>query len=141
MRKEAFMLSNVTSRQVHLIAQLARVARDARDELLHGAPDEVVGDPHPVKGEFGRTDGFDILPADNPALKALRDAISGLDAAGRSELFAVMRIGQSDLAASDWERVLAEAATFGDRIVGGILADDIDLQGHLEKGLYELGAV
>lgn len=51
-----------------------------------------------------------------------------------------MRIGQTNLAAGDWERLLAEAETLGDDIVGGMLADNIDLRMHLEKGLYELGA-
>jgi hypothetical protein len=134
------MLKTVTSKQVHRIAQLAKAARDARDALLHGAPDDVVFEPHPAKGELGQMgrDSFDVLPADYPALQALRDAIAGLGPAGRSELFALMRVGESDLAAGDWEGVLGEAAMLGDEIVGGILTDDIDLQSHLEKGLYEI---
>lgn len=137
------MLKTVASAQVHLIAQLAKAAREARDSLLHGAPDDVADGPHPTKGELGRMGrrhGFDVLPADNPALKALNDAIAKLGPAGRSEVFAVMRIGQTNLAAGDWERLQAEAETLGDDIVSGMLADNIDLQMHLEKGLYELGS-
>jgi hypothetical protein len=136
------MLRNITPKQVHLIAQRAKAARDARDALLHGA-DEIVSEPHPAKGEAERmgTGGFDIMPAGNPAVAALRDEIAGLEPAARSELFALMRIGQSDLAAGDWERLLSEAAILGDERVGGILADDIDLQSHLAKGLYEIKSV
>jgi hypothetical protein len=34
---------------------------------------------------------------------------------------------------------VSEATTLGDETVSGILADDIDLSNHLNKGLYELG--
>jgi hypothetical protein len=134
------MLKNVTSGQVRLIAQLARAARDARDALLHGAPDDTVSEPHPAKGEHDRigTGAFDVLPADDPAIAALHGAISGLAPDARSELFVLMRIGQGDLAAGDWEFGLSEATMLGDESIGGILADDIDLQSHLDKGLYEL---
>ncbi len=136
------MLTEMTSTRVHLIAQLAKVARDARDVLLDGVPEETVSEPHPAKGEQDRmgAGGFDVLPADDPAVTALRGAISGLKPAARSELFALMRIGQGELAAGDWRRGLSEATALGDESVGGILADDIDLQSHLEKGLYGLGA-
>ena len=134
------MLEKLTSRQAHLIAQLARVARDARDVLLHGVPEETVSEPYPAKGERDRmgAGGFDVLPADDPAVTALRGAISGLRPAARSELFTLMRIGQGELAPGDWQRGLSEATALGDESIGGILADDIDLQSHLEKGLYEL---
>jgi hypothetical protein len=136
------MLKNLTSRKAHLIAQLARTARDARDAMLHGVADETVGEPHPAKGEHDRigTGGFDVLSADDPAVSALRVAISGLRPAARSELFALMRIGQGELAAGDWKRGLSEATTLGDESIAGILADDIDLQSHLDRGLYELGS-
>ena len=134
------MLKNLTLRRARLIAQLARVARDARDRLLHGVPDEAVSEPHPAKGEHDRigAGGFDVLRPDDPAATALRSAISRLRPAARSELFALMRIGQGELAAGDWQRGLSEAATLGDESIGGILADDIDLQSHLNRGLYEI---
>jgi hypothetical protein len=136
------MLTEITSTHVHRIAQLAKVARDARDGLLHGLPEEIVGEPHPARGEQDRmgAGGFDVLPADDPAVTALRGAISGLKPAARSELFSLMRIGQGELGPGDWQRGLSEATTLGDESVGGILADDINLQSHLEKGLYGLGA-
>lgn len=136
------MLKKLSPKQVHLIAQLAKVAREARDALLHGIPEKTVSEPHPAKGEHDRigTGGFDVLPANDPAVVALRREISGLQPDARSELFALMRIGQGDLAAGDWQRGLSEATALGDESIGGILADNIDLQSHLEKGLYEVGS-
>ena len=136
------MLMELEARQAHHITRLAQAAREARDGLLHGVSDETVNEPHPAKGEQDRigAGGFDVLRADDPALSALRQAIGDLGPAARSELFALMRIGQGELAAKDWERGLSEAETLGDEGVGGVLSDDIDLPTHLEKGLYELGA-
>jgi len=135
------MLKKLTARQAHLIAQLAKAARDARDGLLRGVADETVSEPHPAKGESDRigAGGFDVLPANDPTMMALRGAISRLRPAARSELFALMRIGQGELAAGDWQRGLSEATSLGDESIGGILVDDIDLQSHLDRGLYELG--
>ena len=136
------MLKALTSRQAHRIARLAGAARDARDGLLHGVTADTVNEPHPIKGERDRmgAGGFDVLPPGVPAVTALGDAIGGLRPEARAELFALMRIGQGELAPGDWRRGLAEAATLGDESVGGMLADDIDLHGHLEKGLYALGS-
>lgn len=136
------MLNELTSRQAHLIADLAKRARDTRDLLVHGVPEGDVNEPHPTKGEYDRmgAGAFDLLAPDAPPVAALRGAIGELPPAARSELFALMRIGQGELAAGNWERGLAEASTLGDESIGGILADDIDLQTHLEKGLYALGA-
>ncbi|HXQ15129.1 MAG TPA: DUF3775 domain-containing protein [Caulobacteraceae bacterium] len=136
------MLGQLTSVEVRRISQLAGAARNARDAMLHGVSGEAVNEPHPAKGEHDRigAGGFDILPADDRAVAALRGAISGLRPAARSELFALMRIGQGDLAKADFQRGLAEAARLGDESIAGILADDIDLQSHLDRGLYELGA-
>jgi len=134
------VLEKLKARQVHRIARLASSARDARDASLHGVGDELAGEPHPAKGEGDRTGagGFDVAPTDNQALRALRQAISGLPSDARPELFALMRIGQGELAPANWPRGLSEAAALGDNTVRGILGDDIDLSNHLNKGLYEL---
>jgi len=134
------ILKTLTAKQVHRIAHLAKDARSARDALLHGVADDVTGEPHPAKGEHDRigAGGFDVLPARNPALTALRDAIGGLRPDARSELYALMRIGQGDLAPGDWQEGLSEAARLGDEGVGSLLADDIDLQTHLDRGFHEI---
>jgi hypothetical protein len=136
------MLTQLEPRQARLIAEYAQTARDARDALLHGVSDETVDEPHPARGEHDRigAGGFDVLPASDTAVTALRGAIGELGPGARSELFALMRIGQGELAAADFERGLTEAAAIGDEGVSGILADDIDLPSHLAKGLYEVGA-
>ena len=135
------MLERLTAKQAHRIAERARAARDARDALLHGIAEETVGQPHPAKGERDRvgTGGFDLLPANDRSVRALRRAINDLRPGARPELFALMRVGQGELAPEDWARGVSEATTLGDETVSGILADDIDLSNHLNKGLYELG--
>jgi hypothetical protein len=135
------MLEKLRAQQAQHIAELAKAARERRDTLLHGVAEETGSGPHPAKGESDRAGpaGFDVLPADDPALSALRDAIARLRPAARSELFALMRIGQGDLAKGDWSRGLSEAETLGNDIIGGILADDVDLSIHLSKALYALG--
>lgn len=136
------MLKALMTRQAHHIALLAKAVRDARDTLLHGVSNETMNEPLPARGERDLigAPGFDLLPADDTAVIALRRAIEELGPAARSELFTLMRVGQGDLAAGDWQRGLSEAAGLGDESISGILAEDIDLHSHLEKGLYELGA-
>ena len=79
--------------------------------------------------------GFEPLPPDAEQLTALREAISSLTPEGRAELHALMRVGQGDLAAQDWDRGLDEAALLGEQAVGALL-DDPDLHDHLVKALY-----
>jgi hypothetical protein len=136
------VLKTLTESQVHCIAHLAKDARAVRDALFHGVDDEITGEPHPAKGEHDRvgSGGFDVLPTRNPALAALRAAIGRLQPDARSELYALMRIGQGDLTPGDWPDGLSEAARLGDEGVGGILADDVDLQTHLDRGFYELAS-
>jgi hypothetical protein len=77
------------------------------------------------------------LPQDASQLTMLREAIDALSPAGRSELYALMRVGQGELAAKKWNRGLAEAGTLGDETVTATLIEDPDLHDHLMKGLYE----
>ena len=134
------MFKKLKARQAHNIAELANSARARRDTLLRGVAEEIGSGPHPAKGESDRAGpgGFDVLPTNDPVLSALRDAITSLQPDARSELFALMRIGQGELAKGDWGRGLSEAETLGNDTVGGILADDVDLSNHLSKALYEL---
>jgi hypothetical protein len=135
------MLIKLTPERARHIAQLARDAHAQLELTLHGVADDLVSGPHPTKGEWDRsgTGAFDILPPETAEVRELRYAINDLEPAGRAELFALMRIGQGELAAKDHERGLFEAASLGDETVAGILAEDIDLQSHVDKALYELG--
>ena len=77
------------------------------------------------------------LPPDAEQLTALGEAISSLTPEGRAELHALMRVGQGDLAAQDWDRGLDESALLGEQAVGALM-DDPDLHDHLVKALYEM---
>ena len=132
------MLRALNKDQAHFIALLAKVAREQRDKLLGGVPEEELGETKPSRGEHNPTAllGLEPLLPDDEQLTALREAIGSLTPDGRAELHVLMRIGQGDLAARDWNRGLDEASLLGEA-VGGALLDDSDLHDHLEKGLYE----
>jgi hypothetical protein len=135
------MLRQLTADQAHRIAALAKAARDARDAVLDNVPDEDLGVPPVARGEHNPTAtlGFDPLPSDDPAIAALRQAVSALSPGARSELWVLMRMGQGDFAISDWDRALSEAALVGDETVTGAITEDPDLHDRITKGLYEIG--
>jgi hypothetical protein len=134
------MLQQLTEKQVKQIATLAKAVRKVRDALLNNVPDEDLGEPPSTRGEHNPTAAFalDPLPADDPSLRALRQAVSALPPAARSELFVLMRMGQGDLAINNWERGLSEAERLGEETVTATIMEDIDLHDHLTKGLYEV---
>ncbi|HET6375258.1 MAG TPA: DUF3775 domain-containing protein, partial [Methylocella sp.] len=94
----------------------------------------------PAKGEHNPAVelGFDELPPDPSQAGQLREAIATLSPGARSELYALMRIGQGHLAAQDWPRGLGESSALGDEAASAAIFDDPDLHDHLVKGLYEL---
>ena len=132
------MLRALNKDQAHFIALLAKVARMQRDKLLGNVAEKDLGEPKSSRGEHNPTAvlGFEPLPPDAKQLTALREAIGSLTPHGRAELYTLMRIGQGDLAAQEWDRGLDEAALLGEQAVGALM-DDPDLHDHLEKGLYE----
>lgn len=135
------MLRELTVEQARQIATLAKMTRAALDVILNNVPDEDLGVPPPARGEHNPagTLGFDALPSDDPAIEELRQAVSALAPAARSELFVLMRMGQGDLAICDWDLGLSEAALLGEDTVLATLTEDPDLHEHLSKALYELG--
>lgn len=132
------MLRALNKDQAHFVALLAKVARMQRDKLLGNVSEEDLVGTKSSRGEHNPTVllGFEPLPPDAEQLTALREAISSLTPEGRAELHALMRVGQGDLAAQDWDRELEEAALLGEQAVGALL-DDPDLHDHLVKALYE----
>ena len=48
--------------------------------------------------------GFEPVPSDSLQIASLRDAPGGLEPEGRSELFALMCVGQGDLAVQEFHR-------------------------------------
>jgi hypothetical protein len=133
------MLKALNSDQAHFIALLAKAARDQRDKMLDNVAEKDLADVTPARGEHdpAASLGFAPLAPEAPPLAALREAITSLSRAGRSELYALARIGQGDLAVAKWKRGLAEAAMLGDETVIAALVEDQDLHNHLAKALYE----
>jgi hypothetical protein len=133
------MLRQLTTEQARRIAALAKTARNARDAILDNVPEEDLGEPPAARGEHNPTAGFglDPLPSDDPAITALQQALNALGPAPRSELFVLMRMGQGDFAAGDWDRGLSEAELLGDETVTAAIIEDPDLHDHITKSLYE----
>ena len=134
------MLKTLKRRQARLIALLAKAAREERDALLGNIAEKELGEPKPGRGEHNPTAAlaFEPLPSNAPQVAALRDAIVRLPTSARDELYAVMRIGEGQYAAKDWERVVAEAELMTSDTINSSLVDDVDLYDHIEKGLYQL---
>jgi hypothetical protein len=134
------MLKTLKRRQARFIALLAKVARDERDALLGNISEKELGEPKPGRGEHNPTAalGFEPLPQDSAQVLALREAIAILGPAARSELYALMRIGQGHLGAKNWDRGISETELIGDAAITASLTEDVDLHDHLLKGLYEL---
>ena len=136
------MLTSLSLDQTRRIAEFANTVRKARDNFLGNVPEKAISEPPAARGEHNPTAalGYSPLPPDAPSLRDLRNAIDMLEPAARAELFAMMRIGQSDLAAGDWDRLIEEAELLGDQTIAAALIEDPDLHDHLIKGLYELEA-
>jgi Protein of unknown function (DUF3775) len=133
------MLKELNRDQAQFVAVLAKAARMQRDAAIVGVREADLSETKPARGEHNPTAdlGFVALPEDASQLTMLREAVDGLTPAGRSELYALMRVGQGDLAAKKWRRGLTEALTLGDDTVTASLLEDPDLHDHLMKGLYE----
>jgi hypothetical protein len=133
------MLKGLNRDQAEFVALLAKAARMQRDASIVEVREADLAEPKPARGEHNPTAdlGFVALPEDASQLTMLREAVDSLTPAGRSELYALMRVGQGDLAAKKWNRGLTEALTLGDDAVTAALLEDPDLHDHLMKGLYE----
>ncbi len=136
MRQHALKELNVD--QVRFIALLARAARTQRDTSLGHIADKDLNGAQAARGEHNPTVelGFDPLSSQDTQLAALSSALDTLTPAARSELYALMRIGQGNLAAKGWHRGLQEARSLGDATVTATLIEDPDLHDHVLKGLY-----
>jgi len=134
------MLKDLDVSQARFIALLANTARTQRDALLGNVAEKDLVGPTPARGERNPTVelGIEPLPADafQPAA-ALCEAINWLSEPARRELYALMRIGQGDLAAKKWHHGLSEAELLGDNAITAAISDDPDLHDHVTKGLYE----
>jgi len=133
------MIKELNTDQVHFVAILAKAARIQRDELLRPVGEKDLGNVVPARGEHNPTAmlGLEPLRADAAQTVALQEAIASLSPGARSELYALMRIGQGHLAAKKWHRGITEADLLGGDTIDAALLEDADLHDHLLKGLYE----
>lgn len=136
------MLKHLTSDQARFIALLAGTARTERDKRLGNVPEADLGGTEPGRGEHNPTAdlGLDPVPPEADSLKLLQAAMTGLARSARVELYALMRMGQDDLAAPDWQRGVLEAGLLGDQTITAALMEDADLHEHLAKALFEAKA-
>ncbi len=133
------MLKVLNPDKVRFIALLAKTARRQRDSFLGNVVEEDLAEAKAARGEHNPTAalGFEPVPSNSLQITALRDAIGELEPEGRSELFALMRVGQGDLGVQQFHRGISEAGTLGDETITASLMEDSDLHDHLMKGLYE----
>jgi hypothetical protein len=133
------VLNELNLDQAQFVAVLAKAARMQRDAAIAEVREADLTETKAARGEHNPTAdlGFVALPEDASQLTMLREAVGALTPAGRSELYALMRVGQGQLAAKKWNRGLTEALTLGDDTVTASLLEDPDLHDHLMKGLYE----
>jgi hypothetical protein len=133
------LLKNLNVEQARFIALLARFARMGRDARLGHLPEGDLDGLEPARGEHNPTAELGFLPvsAEASATMTLRDAVAALSEAARRELYALMRIGQGDLAVKKWHRGLSEAEMLGGETITGAIVEDPDLHDHIMKALYE----
>lgn len=133
------MLKALNIDQVHFVALLAKTARTQRDAFLLRVREGAFSEPKAARGQHNPTAalGLGANAAGESQVAALRDAITALTPAARAELYALMCIGNGNLAAQKWHRGIVEAETLGEEIVTASLIEDADLHDHLVKGLYE----
>lgn len=133
------MLKELSVDQARFISLLAKAARTQRDALLGNVAEADLSGVAPGRGEHNPTAelGFEPIAGEDSQISALREAVASLSAAARQELYALMRIGQGQLAAKKWHRGLAEADTLGENATVAAIIEDPDLHDHLAKGLYE----
>ena len=135
------MLNDNEAAEIRRIAELAQAAAEEHHRAFVTAAELELDAPHPPQGEGRPANdlGLAALPDDEPATRALRDAIEGASDDMRRKLWAVMRTGSGDYAADQWDRAIEGAARLAHSAFISELADEADLHDRLMKGLYELG--
>jgi hypothetical protein len=135
------MLNDTEAREIRRIAELALKAGEAHDRAFVNAAQLELDEPHPPQAEARPVNdlGLAALPDDEPAVRALRDAIEAASDEFRRKLWAVSRIGSGDYAAGQWDQAIEDAALLPHSAFISELADEADLHDRLMKGLYELG--
>jgi hypothetical protein len=135
------MLNDNEAAEIRRFAELAQAAGEAHHRAFLNAAELDLDEPHPPQGEARPANdlGLAALPDDEPAIRALREAIEAAPDDIRRKLWAVMRIGAGDYAADQWDEAIEDAAQLAHSAFISELADEADLHDRLMKGLYELG--
>jgi hypothetical protein len=135
------MMHEIEILEARRIAELAAIARDARDQALAPLREAELGEPQPARGQHHPSGAlsFGALPEEAPARQALRQAIEELPDDMRRKIWVAMRIGCGDYARGDWDEALTAAGNLFDAIIVSDLTEDVDLHDKLMKGLYEIG--
>jgi hypothetical protein len=133
------MLEHLSADQARFIALLARAARRQRDGLLGNVAEADLDGEIPGRGEHNPVAqlGFEPLLPGMSAATALSEAVGTLSESARRELYALMRIGQGQLAARTWHRGVSEAGALGEDTVTAAILEDADLHDHIAKALYQ----
>jgi hypothetical protein len=136
---EEHMLENLTVEDVKRISELAKAARDVRDEILRSVRQQDLGQPKPARGKHDPAGalGLDPVPFDHPTRKVLRETIDALSTPARRELLALVWIAQGDYGAAQLAKAVADAASITDLSVDRFTSE-ADLHELLTKSLYEL---
>lgn len=136
------MLYEIEILEARRIAALSAAAREARDWEMSPLREAELGEMRPARGEHHAAGalGFEATPEEEPARRALREAVEGLPDDIRRKLWALMRTGTGDYARQDWDEAMAAAEAMSGQGLVSDLLEDVDLHDKLMKGLYELGA-
>lgn len=133
------MLQNLTTSQANRIADLAKLARRARDKSTSSFSERQLGEPKAVRGEHNPAAaiGLEPLPSTHPARASLRDAIAALRPEARWELQALVGVGRGEFGAKSWDEAVTAAST-SDNAAVEALVDNPDLHDLVVRGLYDL---
>jgi hypothetical protein len=134
------MLKKLRVAEAKHVAEMARAARAARDEMLRHIGGEQLGEPEPARGEHNPAAGlgYDPLPRTHRVRTALADSVIALSSPARCELLALAWIGRGDYSANKWAEALAAASNLRDDVAVETLMGWPDLHEAVMKGLYEL---
>lgn len=133
------MREELTTSQAKRIADLAKVARHARDESLSSFSERGLGELKPARGQHNAAAaiGLEPLPPNHPARVALQNAIAALRPEARWELQALVWVGRGEYGAKQWSEAVTAASTGANASVEA-LVENPDLHDLVNRGLYDV---
>jgi Protein of unknown function (DUF3775) len=133
------VLKAITPSEVREIAGLATRAREAQEKLLDKLRVLDRGDDGKMI-EQEITSSNELLDAtlDNKPLQELKDRLASLDDEARHELLAVSMIGGGVYGPTQWDDALNEARAMHGADEVERIAEPLELDERLARGLFEL---